>query len=432
MSPAAMWKLIQTLCSPHYFSFWAVGVWLCDLCLTVLIVRRVPYTNIDWETYTAQVDLVLQGQYNYSEVQGPTGPIAYPAGFCWVYGALRWLQVDISGAQVLFAALYLATLAVVLWIYKLARCPGWLAALCVLSKRVHSVYVLRLFNDAAAQLPLYLALLLFLKQRRQAAALAYSIAVSIKMHPLLYCPTVGLCLVLEGGWRHALALIGLMAGAQLGLALPFLRADAAAYLKRSFGGPGDLQQVWSVNWAMLPEHLFASRAFAGGLLLLHLALLAWFAHCRWIPGGLLDAKLRRWRAAGVLESQAVVGAWFGCNFVGICCLRTMHFQYISWYFHTVPFLAWYALQPELHQGIRWALRCVAVAALTLAVEVPYLLTTRGEVRGPDGRTWTTDGVPTSRGGLLLLVAHAVLLLLLARRRGTEVRLAAAVEEDRSK
>lgn len=411
-----MWDFLQKISSARFFVFWAAGVWLCDLCLTVLIIRRVPFTNIDWDTYMSQVDLVLQGQYDYAQLRGDTGPIAYPAGFCWLYGAMRAFGLSISSAQVVFAALYLATLAIVFEIYRLARCPGWLVALCVLSKRVHSVFVLRLFNDGAAQLPLYLALLLFLRGRHKMAALSYSLAVSIKVGPLLYCPAVGLCLVLAGGWSQALVAIAMMFALQLGLAMPFLHANASAYFFRSFGGPGDLQHVWSVNWRMLPESIFLHKGFALGLLLLQVVFLAWFAHMRWIPGGAFSRRIWSWTSRVALDRQAVVCVWFACNFVGVACMRTVHFQFIVWYFHTVPFLAWYAIQPEQCRGLQWVLRCIAVAAVTLAVEVPYLLTTNGTVRGPDGRTWETEGVPTRHGAALLVTTHAVLLVLLARRQ----------------
>jgi len=412
----AMWEILRHATSATHSHRWAVGAWLCDLVLTSLIIWRVPFTNIDWEAYMEEVDGVLNGDFDYSKLKGPTGPVAYPAGFIWAYGALRWLNLSVGTVQILFGILYLATIAIVFQIYRRARVPGWLLLLCLASKRVHSVFCLRLFNDAMAQPLLYLALLLFLQQRHLCSALAYSSAVSVKMHPLLYSPAVGLCLVLSGGWGHALRMISVMVLLQLVLAAPFLAANPQAYFARAFGGPGDLQQAWSVSWRALPQALFEHRAFPACLLLCHAALLAWFAHCRWIPKGWLDGRLRRWSARERLDGAAVVCIWFACNFVGVACMRTLHFQYLVWYFHTVPFLAWFAVRPDGHRGFAWALRCAAVAGLVLAVELPYLKTTQGTVRGPDGRSWQTPGVPTVPGSLLLQATHALLLVLLACRR----------------
>ena len=82
----------------------------------------------------------------------------------YVYGVLSWLTnggADIRLAQWIFAGLYIATLAVVLAIYRRARIlPPWALGLLALSKRVHSIFVLRLFNDPIAMLPLYSAVLL--------------------------------------------------------------------------------------------------------------------------------------------------------------------------------------------------------------------------------------------------------------------------------
>merc|ERR1712232_1491620 len=101
----------------------------------------------------------------------------------------------------------------------------------------------------------------------------------------------------------------------------------------------------------------------------------------------------------------------------------MHFQFAVWYFHTIPFLAWCAFCPERSIGFKWALRCTCVVALTFFVEVSFLLTTQGVVRGPPGsgwfgkqKTWVTDGVPTSKGSALLTFTHVILLGLLSRRQ----------------
>ena len=63
---------------------------------------------------------------------------------------------SVPAAQPVFAALYVATVAVVLCTYVTARVlpPAALPLVC-LSKRVHSIYVLRLFNDGVAMLPAF-------------------------------------------------------------------------------------------------------------------------------------------------------------------------------------------------------------------------------------------------------------------------------------
>jgi alpha-1,3-mannosyltransferase len=91
----------------------------------------------------------------------------YPAGFVYVYAALRRATGgSVAAAQPLFAALYVATLAAALWLTIAAGVvpPAALPLLCA-SKRLHSIYVLRLFNDPVAMLPAFAAVALAQRRR---------------------------------------------------------------------------------------------------------------------------------------------------------------------------------------------------------------------------------------------------------------------------
>ena len=58
---------------------------------------------------------------------------------------------DILPAQYIFIGVYVVNLAVVLAIYVRAKVvPPWVLPMLCLSKRVHSIFVLRLFNDCFA------------------------------------------------------------------------------------------------------------------------------------------------------------------------------------------------------------------------------------------------------------------------------------------
>ena len=66
---------------------------------------------------------LLQGQLDYRELRGQTGPLVYPAGFVYTFSFLRWVTGggNIRAAQYVFAVLYIATQAVVLWLYIKAK-----------------------------------------------------------------------------------------------------------------------------------------------------------------------------------------------------------------------------------------------------------------------------------------------------------------------
>jgi hypothetical protein len=91
-----------------------------------------------------------QGERDYARVAGPTGPLVYPAGHVWLHVALRALTRggSIAAAQWVAAGLYLVSQALALGLTIASRgVPPAALPLLAASKRLHSIYVLRLFND---------------------------------------------------------------------------------------------------------------------------------------------------------------------------------------------------------------------------------------------------------------------------------------------
>ena len=41
-----------------------------------------------------------------------------------------------------------------------------------------------------------------------------------------------------------------------------------------------------------------------------------------------------------LRADYILLVVFSGNFIGVLCARTLHFQFYSWYYHTLPFLLW--------------------------------------------------------------------------------------------
>ena len=102
-------------------------------------------------------------------------------------------QASYSCLQALAFHLYICSEAV----------PPWTLALLCLSKRMHSLFVLRLFNDCIAMLLAYAATALLVARWWAAALVVYSAAVSVKMNVLLLAPSV-LVLLLKVGAGHTL------------------------------------------------------------------------------------------------------------------------------------------------------------------------------------------------------------------------------------
>lgn len=46
------------------------------------------------------------------------------------------------------------------------------------------------------------------------------------------------------------------------------------------------------------------------------------------------------RVCALNASAQIVFVLFSSNFLGICCSRSLHYQFYVWYFHTLPYLLW--------------------------------------------------------------------------------------------
>lgn len=100
---------------------------IIDAVLTYLVIKHVKYTEIDWSTYMAQVGQVFNSSdynFNYTQIEGPTGPLVYPAGHLYIFSLLKELTEggqDIRTAQHIFLVIYLAQLVLVYKIYSHKR-----------------------------------------------------------------------------------------------------------------------------------------------------------------------------------------------------------------------------------------------------------------------------------------------------------------------
>ena len=142
---------------------------------------------------------------------------------------------DIFLGQCAFVGVYLIHLAIVLAVYAQARCvPPWALLTLCLSKRVHSIFVLRLFNDCFAMAFAYLAVFLFQRGRWVIGCVVFSIGVSVKMNVLLMAPP--LLVLLVGGERFTVAFTAVLAVllTQLAVGYEFLVTYPGSYVAKAF------------------------------------------------------------------------------------------------------------------------------------------------------------------------------------------------------
>uniref|UniRef100_A0A2P2M1V7 dolichyl-P-Man:Man5GlcNAc2-PP-dolichol alpha-1,3-mannosyltransferase n=1 Tax=Rhizophora mucronata TaxID=61149 RepID=A0A2P2M1V7_RHIMU len=279
------------------------------------------------------------------------------AGSSLLFSSLLWLQI-------LFGILYVINLCIILYVYiKTDVLPWWALVLLCLSKRVHSIFVLRLFNDCFAMTLLHATVAFLLCQQWHLALILFSGAVSIKMNVLLYAPSLLLLMLKAMNVRGVISALAGAALVQILLGLPFLVSHPISYISRAFNLGRVFIHFWSVNFKFVPEPFFVSKPFAAALLIAHLGLLMAFAHYRWCKdeGGLhiflrsrvLSKKLSSFLSNSgsssimILKEEYVVTNMFTGNFIGIICARSLHYQFYSWYFYSLPFLLWRTTFPTV-------------------------------------------------------------------------------------
>lgn len=356
--------------------------------LCKVVVAKVKYTEIDFSTYMQQIELVNSGQLDYSKITGDTGPMVYPAGHVQVYQFLYWLTeegVYIGRAQIAFGYLFTATVLMSCVVYTmLPRFPPWPLYLLLCSKRLLSIYVLRLFNDCFTTAAM-VGVVLLLQQGSYwyktmgekyiwllcaVAADLFSMAISVKMNALLYLPAfmvvvyflVGERLLSFLGVLLVIPLVQLMVGWRF--LLPLFYDEEAntlrwTYINQAFDFQRKFLYEWTVNWRFIPEETFLSDSFANALLIGHVSVLAVFAFTRYLSprvtgkpiSGLLKDGLRPFTKTVsnsnlLLDQEAgpklVLLIFSTTNLVGVLFARSLHYQFLSWYCWLLPFMLYAA------------------------------------------------------------------------------------------
>lgn len=99
--------------------------------------------------------------------------ISYPAGHLLIHRFLHLVTdggANMALAQQIYGGLYLVSQFLTIAVYAAAGdVPNYLLLALPLSKRLHSIYVLRMFNDCWA-IPLLLTSILMLRRRKLGAA----------------------------------------------------------------------------------------------------------------------------------------------------------------------------------------------------------------------------------------------------------------------
>ncbi len=370
-----------------------------------------------------QVSLFINdGEGDYNKLTGDTGPLVYPAFHVYLYSALYFLTdrgTNVLQGQIIFAFLYLITVAFVLSCYRRVGAPPWLLATLVLSKRLHSIFLLRLFNDAWVAFILWATIYVFQRQLWSIGGLLWSIGVGIKMTMLLVTPAVGVIVLQGHGTSEAsfIGMFGLMI--QMISSFPFVvEGGGWAYMRRAFDFGRKFLFKWTVNWRFLGEDIFLSTPFSVSLLVAHVSLLFAFFQNRYIKPssegiGEFLHKYTRTMAGDVERGYAkkvtptfVMDTILSCMAIGLLCARSLHYQFYSYLGWASPYLLW---RSGVHPGLvlanlalqEWAwlvYPSTTFSSITVVVELLIQVTSiwYGSAHTPEVKVVSTEEAAKAR------------------------------------
>lgn len=368
--------IYDLLCNPNRINVLSWVLLIFEVFLNIFIVHNVKYTEIDWKAYMQEIEGFLNGTLDYKQLKGwkvvvlhindlnfafvgDTGPLVYPAGFVYIYSAFYFITSqgqNIRLAQYIFIGLYILQLYFVFQIYiKTAKIPPYALIISTLtSYRIHSIYVLRLFNDPIAVLFFYISLTLFLSSKWLWGSIFYSLAVSVKMNILLYAPCLLMVYLTNLTVLETLFYLFICGFVQVVLGAPFLCKNFVSYLQGSFDLGRIFEHKWTVNYRFLDRNTFENPYFHISLLILHVILLLLFllpvkkylnsySKLNHIKSSLLkDVDKSKINAAKTIKfdrnAQLMVLPFFVTNLIGIACARSLHYQFYCWYFHSLIYL----------------------------------------------------------------------------------------------
>ncbi|TQS36067.1 hypothetical protein Golomagni_03492 [Golovinomyces magnicellulatus] len=320
-----------------------------------------------------QVGQIVMGERDYTAIRGGTGPLVYPAAHVYLY----WLLYQITDrgknillAQCLFSILYMTTIIVVIACYRRAQAPLYVLPMLILSKRLHSIYLLRLFNDCFAVFFQWIAIYLIQRKNLTLGIIAYSWGLGIKMSLLLSIPAIGVISFLDRGVFGCLNQLWLILQLQIIIAIPFLLSNPIGYLKRAFELSRQFEFKWTVNWRFVGEEIFLDQKFSILLLTGHFCTLLIFIITRWLRPAQKPfseilrnilmlhqpCRISEHKTSRLIKPKFIMTTILTANAIGFLFARSLHYQFYSYISLASPFLFWRAGFHPIFQYCFWAVQ----------------------------------------------------------------------------
>lgn len=134
-------------------------------------------------------------------------------------------------------------------------------------------------------------------------------------------------------------------GLQIVYSYPFLSVYPQEYLKGSYNFSRVYVHGHNFFWRFVPPFICRLPVFNFTLLLFQVGLLIFYLFGKWLKIKDCFKQLGVWPIRifpnfAEQDTYHVAEVFFICNFIGMVCARGIFFQYVMWFWYSIPFVLW--------------------------------------------------------------------------------------------
>ena len=341
--------------------------------------------EVDWRSYVEIIEKIINGEYDYDLLKGENGYCVYPAAFVYQFYLIYYLTLKGSPllSLFLFMFLYFIMIYIIFKVYDsvIPKEYQWIKIFVIISTPMQKAMINHRFNDGLAMIQLYLCLYFLINNQKKGlyyATFFYAFALNTKTNILLFLPGLLYTFTKIRGPLFCVIQLIIIILCHLIIGYPFISVNAASYFGKTFDFSREFLYFETLNWQFLPEEIFHSKTFYKILMIAHLSLLLIFLLFKWEKISInifKDLRLNDWSSDMKVVSMNkifIVRVMFICNLIGVLCFRSLHYQFIIWFFASLPFLTW---QTRLNDFVKvisllcyqyvWTYRRCAIKSLFL-------------------------------------------------------------------
>ena len=325
------------------------------------------YWDMDYSSYREQAQQYLDGELNYKYIIGNRGQWYYPALHLYTYALIHQVTDNYMyplPAILTVTAVHIFVCVFAVKIYQEAFGKDsknvLLVLLWCLSTKPTINVTRYAFSDDFNVLFTYIGIYLFQKHQNLLGSIFIAIGLGYKMNVMMYLPALLLIVALSSGVIRAtlyfimVFILQEVWALEFNLAYPYEYNTYAFNLAKGFKWETSRIYLW-IKYEN--KRFYRTIFYSVFLMILILLTCLYFLIVRWAPllhknrkfsMKLLCQKISLWpiQICPDFEKQDpyfIAEAFFLCNFAGIVWARSLHQQFLIWYWFSIPFIMYTSL-----------------------------------------------------------------------------------------